>query len=729
MRKIIETGLPLQLLQWEAGKEKGRKGHPGSLHTWWKRSPVLSSRYLLRTLLEDMSDDGTGIMGKEMPHVAEMDISYSYGKKLPVICDPFAGYGGLVLAAQELGLPVKAGDINPVAVLLTKAVAEIPALFKDRKAVNPGHQAIFYTGMAGLAEDVSYYGRRLEKAAFHELSALYPPVNGANGIKEEPFSYVWVRTMTCPNPACSCEMPLASSFILSQTKNKEFWAEPVYEKGNLHFKIHQGLCPKEKRTNKHGSRGSKFICPHCGMITTDDNVVDAGHRGELRCHLMAVAAQTEEGRIFLAPDEDQLQAAENAKPGHIPQGRIPDNARWFSPPRFGFKEFSDVYLPRQLCLMETFCRLISSIVKEAQEDGRKAGMEPGKALDEGGQGYIAYGQAIGVYLSLIISKMADYQSACCSWDHRSGNIRSTFTRQAMPMTWVIGEGNPFSTPIGHFQSLLKNTVDTILHLKGNGRTEVRQEDALTASFPQNAVLFTEIPYYDHVGYADLSDYFYLWLKECLKDIYPHLFSAKETEKNELSSIPEHYGGDGKKAIDAYQRGLGQLFSHFYPYTSTEYPSLVFYECQKLDLNFQKDGELPPLGHLLDSIMKAGFMITALWPLESFRTGQPVQSVRCAVVFRKREKGGPVTTRRGFIAALYRELSDLLRRALIGDYAKEDFLLIALGMGLQIFTSFQSVLNADGTRMSLQEVFPIIDGQHIMNFVVHNMANETGEESL
>ncbi|EHO62177.1 DUF1156 domain-containing protein [Dialister succinatiphilus] len=783
MKKVIETTIPLQELNRSAMTEKTKKNHPRNMHPWWKRSPVYSSAALLAALLWDAPSDEERIeavqqdlihlaWGKDYDFWPENEVMYSdrehadgfrdgrychdeFDEKIldkwypgdtyrdswewggiqptliheerPIICDPFCGYGGLELAADKLALSVKAGDLNPVAALLTRAVLELPRFCADWDPINPGIQSDFEAIIGDAGDDLLYYGERLKEKVYKKMASFYPDIALPDGTKAPAYAYVWVRTMKCPNPACGYEMPMAGSFILSEQKGKEFWAEPVWEEGKLHFHVHRGLCPEDKKTNKHGSRGARFICPHCGAITTDQSVIEAGQKGQLHYRMMAVAAETKESRIFVEPDEAQLRAAKARKTKDVPEGRIPDNSRWFSTPRFGMKNFSDLYLPRQMYLLESMCSLLPDVIREIQKDVDHAlgNTTPDtRSLEEGGTGSTAYSQALGVYLGLAISYLSDYQSTCCSWDHRKGYLRSSITRNALPMTWVIGEGNPFSTVSGNFDSLVKKIApgfyysfvgirvkegDTCKTLYPN-KIEVKQVNALQISFPKDSVLFTELPYYDHIGYADLSDYYYIWLRKCLKDIYPELFSEKETPKDELSSIPEHYGGNREKALAAYRNGLTQLFTHFYPSASTEYPSLVFFE-------YQEDEEAPnaenkkaglsPFGYLLKSIMNSGFMITALWPIRTARAGVAGKSIRTAVVFRKGGEKRPAASKRDFIAALKRELPDILGKAYEGTDDEKDRYIVGLGMGLQIFTSFRSVLNADGSTMTLEEALPIL----------------------
>lgn len=725
MKKIIETRLPVHILTQSAIGDKVKKGHPGNLHPWWNRSPIDSSAALLAAALEDTPQEET-----QWRTVLERLGQIASGGKVQipapsnglVVCDPFAGFGGLVMAAQKLGLPVIASDLNPVAVTLTKAAAEIPAEFGHHQPVNPDASALLTEGTEGLEADVAYYGKKLGERVRTLLENQYPLVNLPGEQQPLPvFAWIWVRTMECPNPACGCEMPLASSFVLTRTKGKEYWAEPVPEGKKLTFQIHQGICPHGKGTNKHGSKGARFICPHCGSITQDEEVIRAGKDGHLGIQLMAVGVQTQRGRVFLAPDAVQKQAAAYVRTEEEALGTIPNNARWFAPPRFGITQFSQLFTLRQKCFLDTLCEQLPVICKEAELDALKKQMaDDGVPLAEKGKGALAYSQAIGVYLSLLISKLADFHAAFCTWDNRNGNIRSVFNRQALPMAWVFGEGNPFiSGPIGNFSTVLKNMTDAISGLSGSRPAKAFQADALDVSFPEDSILFTELPYFDNVGYGELSDYFYGWLKKGLEPIYPTLFQHQSAPKEEICSIPEHFAGNAAAAAEKYKEQIRTIFAHFYPHASKEYPSVVFFAYRESDRENAFD-------FLLQGIIDAGFSITGLWPVRTNISKKKGELVRVAIIFRRRETGGVIETRRGFINGLKHRLPALLDMAYEENLQEDEKQIIGLGMGLQIAGEFQKVLNADGTLLSLSDALNII-GQEVRDYCHTHAAEKQKEE--
>ncbi|MCD7717396.1 MAG: DUF1156 domain-containing protein [Lachnospiraceae bacterium] len=738
-RKIIETALPLKALSVSAMGDKAHKGHPGNMHLWWNRSPVDSSAALLAA---DILDDPADEEDEKRKQISAELCQIAGGKgnlsavqnleKPPVVCDPFSGFGGLTIAAQKVGLQVQAGDLNAVACLLTKAAAEIPARFLNEKAVHPDAENKFYFGAEGLAADVAHYGKWLRDAVEYKMKDEYPPVQ-IPGTKEEApaYAWIWVRTMKCPNPACGCRMPLAGSYVLSKTAGHEYWAEPEILDKKIRFQIHQGICPKEKETNKHGSAGAKFQCPVCGEITKDEFVKKTGKEGGLEIQLMAVCVQTKDGRMYVEPDQRQMDAAKTLLPDELPIGSLPNNTRWFSPPGFGLTEYTDLYTPRQLLLMTTLCDLLPEVMSQVSEDAIAAGMTEDKVpLSEGGTGAYAYGQAVGVYLALVIGKLANFQSSICTWDNRKGNIRAAFTRQAIPMAWVFGEGNPFSTVTGNFNTMLQNVVESVAGLSAAVPAKVEQANAVTMEFPKDSVLFTELPYYDNVGYADLSDYFYIWLRRCLKNVYPQLFEKVVTSKEELSSIPEHFDGDSAEAVREYQNGIRRMLQNFHQAAAEEYPSVLFFEYSKQDEEaIRSDGKMEkmtPFEQLLDSMIQAGFMVTGVWPVRTEKANPRFDSVRIAVVFRKKKEDAQGATRRGFINTMKRELPGMLDISFSEDIEDEDKPIAGLGSGLSIFTGYKKVINADGSDMSIHDALCLIH-QEIRDYLDVHAADAQTEE--
>ena len=718
MDKYIETALPLTEINDAAIREKaGKRGHPANLHMWWGRSPEASSLAALAASVLDYSEETRSEDMELLSKIAQGDEEaiaafrnrLSHHGDLPAVWDPFSGFGGIPLAAQKLGLRAKANDLNPVAAILTKAAVDIPTQFAGLPPVHPGKpKRTAYSGAQGLAEDVQFYGEWLENQALKLLSDAYPQTESG----EIPFAWIWVRTVKCPNPACNCRIPLGSSYILSKSKSAAYWAEPVVENGELRFEIHEGDCPEDRESNKVGGSGARFRCPVCGEITTDEYIKKMGAAHALGAQMLAVVTNTGGKKGFLTPSEMQKAAAEVEMPEEIPAGSIPTNAHWFSPPGFGITEYADLFTPRQMLMLCTFSNLVRKAQDMAASGALAAGMsETGGSLEAGGTGAFAYGQAIGVYLAFVVDKMADYNSSMCSWRTAGGNLRSTFGRQAIPMVWTFAEGNPFSSVSGNFKASLGAVAESVARLGCGSAAVVSQGNALTMEHPQNVMVCTELPYYRDIGYADLSDFFYIWLRRSLKETYPQMFLSMATPKEELSTVSTYYGVPKEDAEEKYRAGMKILCEKLYASSMEEYPALLFYCFRKNDLECMKHGgtDSAPSAweFLLDSLLTAGFRINAVWPMRLEPVSEKADSTRVLIVARKGTGRRGQITRRGFINSLKRELPERLARIWLGHVQPEDEFLSCLGQGLSVFSAYESVLNADGSVMSVHDALQVI----------------------
>ena len=718
MKTKIEGALPLRLINQSAISERARKEHPGNMHLWWNRSPIDSSKELLTAAMSP--DQGTTS--------SNCDVT---------IVDPFSGFGGLAMAAAGTGSSVIAGDLNSVATVLTKAATEIPARFADRHAVSGEAENRFYTGVDGLAEDVLCYGTAIHTELAERLAGNYPDAVRSELDKKAVYAWIWTRTVTCPNPACGCKMPLANSYVLSRMKKREFYVQPEILGKEVSFRVIRGVSASSQHGNKIGSSGAKFQCPSCGEITTDAYIKSMGRKKQLGIQLMAVGYECPDGREYYSPTDEQLKAAAVIVPSELPLGELPNNTRWFSPPLFGLKNYTDLYTTRQLILMTTLCDLVSEIKESVYADAVKAGFpDDGLSLAQGGSGALAYSEAISVYLALVVGKMSNFQSEICTWDNRNGNIRAAFTRQAIPMTWVFAEGNPFSSVTGNYDTMLQDVVRSVRKLPCKLSAKVMQGDGTRFEFPQNSVLFTELPYYDNVGYADLSDYFYIWLRRCLKDVYPDIFEKVVTSKEELTSIPEHYGGDGIVAKEAYEEGIRRLCRNFAKGSSEEYPSLIFFEFGKSDelamsAESLEEQVLSAWENLLDALIQAGFHITAVFPVRTEKPDEHYKTIRVCVVFRKRKEDAPQITRRGFINELKRDLPELLEERFRAEMDDCDKPITGMGCGISFFSQNKKVINADGTNMNVHDALQVIwtiVTEYIQEIVPEEDGSETKEVS-
>lgn len=696
MKKLIETALPLKAIRnANVGEKVGSNGYSGNLHTWWGRTPIASTAVVLKAAMTDCDEYQDGMLSQS---AADQNSQIT-------VFDPFAGFGGIPLAAQRIGQSVISSDLNPVAVMLNKAATEIPARFAGAKPVNGASKSMIYTGAQGLAEDVQFYAEWLLNEGLKRLEGLYPQEQGT-----DVLAWLWTRTVKCPNPACGCTIPLSTTFVLNTKKGQEAWVEPTVQNGEVQFKVHNGICPEGKETNKFSSYGAKFRCPACGEVTTDEYVKKMGTSHQIGNQMMAMITGSSKGRVFLDASEAQILAASVDMPEDVPPGTIPDNAHWFSPPGFGFTEYADLFTPRQMTMLTTFGDLLKEVQDKVASDALAAGMsETGGSLSGGGAGALAYGEAVSVYLAFLVDMLADHHSTICSWNNSGGNIRNTFRRQAIPMTWNYAEGNPFADISGNYNMLLKKLVDAIANLPCGTQSIVTQGDAVTMDFPENVLVCTELPYYKAIGYAHLSDYFYIWMRRSLKAIFPELFSQTVTSKDELSTVSEYYGESPEDAQRRYESQMKIVCEKLYASATTEYPSLIFFEYHKDDdsaIRCDSTDKACSWEVIISNLISAGFVISAVLPMRDKKVSENASTTRVLIVCRKTDERSSGTTRRNFVSVFKREFPDCLNQLLIETDA-EDRRILAMGAGLSMYSKYRKIINADGTEMSVHDALQII----------------------
>ena len=752
-KKLIEVALPLEAINAESAREKSiRHGHPSTLHLWWARRPLAAARAVIwSSLVDDPSEHPEqfpteeeqnkerqrlfAILEKlvkwensnnpEILDAAKSEILRSTGNNPPPLLDPFAGGGAIPLEAQRLGLEAHAHDLNPVAVMINKAMIEIPPKFAGQAPVNPDARtrldtADGWTGAKGLAEDVRYYGEWMKQQAFRKIGHLYPKVEvpaAQGGGEATVIAWIWARTVKCPNPACGCEMPLASSFVLSKKKGKEAWVKPIPAGDRVEFEVQQGKCPKEYESFKVG-RSAVFKCPCCGEITTDAYVKKNGQQHRIGSQLMAVVAEGQHGRIYLSPDEEQKLAANVSKPANYPDGSMPTNPRWFSPPAFGMTEYGDLFTNRQLTALATFSELVSEAQKQAEADAVTAGLPNDHiALSEGGTGARAYGEAVGVYLAFSVDKMVDYHCTICVWHTTRELIANAMRRQAIQMTWDFAEANPTSGLSGSFENMVNWIGKCISNLPSNGIGMVKQFDAQSDCGQRNIMISTDPPYYDNIGYADLSDFFYVWMRQALKQTFPNLFRTMLVPKaEELVATPYRFDGSVEKARDFFEDGMLHTCQQIYQYAREDVPVTIYYAYKQSDTdNGESETKTASTGWetMLSSIIQAGFTITGTWPMRTELTTALKGNINAlassiVLVCRKRPEDAPMITRRNFIAELKRELRPALQKLQRSNIAPVDLAQSAIGPGMGVYSKYSQVLESDGTPMTVRSALQIIN---------------------
>lgn len=735
-KKLIEVALPLEAINAASVREKSiRHGHPSTLHLWWARRPLAAARAVIFSSLvddpsahpeqfpteEDQSAERRRLFdlmeeliiwensnNEDVLNRAKAEILKSTDGNPPALLDPFAGGGSIPLEAQRLGLEAHASDLNPVAIMINKAMIEIPPKFAGQPPVNPSARAGInkgWVGAAGLAKDVRYYGEWMKREAFKRIGHLYPSVRvpkSQGGGEATVIAWIWARTVQCPNPVCGCEMPLASSFVVSKKEGHEAWVEPVTENKKVRFIMQYGKCPARKESNKVG-RGALFKCPACGEVTTDAYVKQKGRAHGIDSHLMAIVAEGQNGRLYLEPNAEHELAARISQPDHYPDGEMPANPRWFSPPAFGMTEYSQLFTNRQLTALTTFSNLVSESHEKVMADG----------------GSEEYAQAVGIYLAFAVDKGANLWSSICGWMNDRGAFRETFARQAIPMVWDYAEANPFSNVGGNVSLFVERCADTLIYLPVSVLPGyARQFDAQSDQGIRNIMVSTDPPYYDNIGYADLSDYFYVWMRQSLKNTYPTLFRTMLVPKiEELVATPFRFGGSVERARNFFEDGMLKTFRQVFTYAREDVPVTIYYAFKQSESEGRDDSkQTSSTGWetMLSAVIQSGFSITGTWPMRTESPGRSIAQGTNALassivlVCRKRPADAPVCTRRDFINVLKRELKPALAQLQASNIAPVDLAQSAIGPGMAVYSQFSKVLEADGAPMSVRSALQIIN---------------------
>ena len=737
-KKLIETTMPVAAINAQTEREKtARGGQPSAVHIWWSRRPLAAAR---STLFASLVDDPAGhpelfptqadqdaererlvkltealaavesAKDVELLKAAQKEILRCTDGPLSAVFDPFAGSGAIPVEAHRLGLSAEAADLNPVAAMITTVVSDIPTRFHDKAPVHPQEAltgSLPLPGAQGFAEDVRFYGEWMRKEALRQIGSMYPSVRRAGeGEELEVSAWIWARTVRCPNPGCDCDIPLSSSYDLARKKGSEAWVEPVVEGGKVSFRMHREPNPSAKGKPKV-AQTAVFKCPACGEITPDAYIKECGTRHEITSQLIAVVADDGQKRLYLEPEPAQETAARVAVPKNIPHGALPVFPRRFSPPLFGLTDYADLFTDRQLVFITTMLKLAREAQEEVERRAAQCGFaDDGIAFADGGRGALAYAQAIRITLMLTVSKLLDRCSNLCSWDASGGgSLRNVFSRAAMPMIWDYAEANPFADSSGSFASALERTCEAIAALPTGGDGHTIVADATMPNGIHNALLSTELPYYDKASYADLADFFYVWLRAGLSDLFPAFFQSEITsKKEELTAFPYRWNGDRQQANAFYAEGLNLAFKNLYASASEDYPSTVAFQ-------YKVGASAGEWEAFVTAICNAGFVITASWPLackyeESIELAQS-RGIAITVVIRKRPQDAPQTTRRAFVAAVKRELPVIVEhiRYRVGIMELRASI---IGQALQIYSRYAKVLDADGTTMQPEMASRIIE---------------------
>ena len=781
-KKLIEVALPLDAINAASKREKSiRHGHPSTLHLWWARRPLAAARAVIFAQMVDDPSANPDLFPTERAQEKERERLFGIIKELvkwenttnetvleqarqeiwqswrracaenaghprakelfnrqvlPAFHDPFAGGGSLPLEAQRLGLEAHASDLNPVAVLINKAMIEIPPKFAGKPPVNPearGEKRLMdqaWRGARGLAEDVHYYGKWMRDEAEKRIGHLYPKVRVTKEVaKERPdlkpyvgreltvIAWLWARTVKSPNPAfAEVDVPLASTFILSKKKGKEAYVEPVIDNGGYRFTVKVGAPPPGTEAGTKLARGANFRCTLSGTPMAGDYIKAEGKAGRMGARLMAIVAEGDRGRVYVTPIPEHEQIPLGiGEPEWRPEGEVPPRLTGGTCVPYGLNEWWKLFADRQLVALNTFSDLVGEARKVIQQDAAAAGLpDDGVPLRDSGTGATAYAEAVGVYLGSLVDQLANHQSTICGWHVNNTQLRNTFARQALPMTWDYAESNPFCGSTGSYHNLWQRQVEGFSAIGVGEPGKAWQADASDGQNMPSVAISTDPPYYDNIGYADLSDFFYVWGRRTLRSSFPDLFATLAVPKaEELVATPYRHGSKDKAEaffLDGMTRAMRRLCHqghHAFPVT-------IYYAFKQSEQRTDRGIASTGWETFLEAVIDAGFSLSGTWPmrteLSNRMIGIDTNALASSIVLvcRPRTADAPTATRREFQEALRTEFPSALADLQRSNIAPVDLAQASIGPGMAVFTRYSQVLNADGSKMSVGEALALIN---------------------
>lgn len=733
-RKLIEVALPLEAINRESAREKSiRQGHPSTLHLWWARRPLAACRAVLfAQLVDDPSshpdkfptkDDQAkerqrlfelierlvmweNVNDESLMREAYAEIASCFEGAPPTILDPFAGGGSIPLEAQRLGLEVDASDLNPVAVLINKVLIEIPPRWSGRPPVHPGaaeSRLGDWPRATGLAEDVRRYGQWIGSEAQKRIGHLYPPPVLSDGSRANVIAWIWARTVSCPNPACGLEMPLVRSWWLGKRKGREAYVIPLISGGRISFTVgHDRAHAPTKDADGTISR-SGATCVGCRTAVPLPYIRSEGKAGRIRFRLLAVTTEGARRRIYVPPTADQELAAEVSTSLDIPDTDLPEAALGFRVQGYGMTRHTDIFTPRQVVMLATLSDLVQEVRAKIQLDSSRAGMG-----DDGN----AYADDLSALLATAIDRVAISGNTLCRWNPVGEKAQHMFGRQTVSMLWDFAETAPFGTATGSWAAAVEMCAQGLQGVPARGRAVVAQRDAATRDYAGSLVV-TDPPYYDNVGYADLSDFFYIWLRRSLGNVLPDIFGTVLTPKSEELVADPFRSGGAEAAEHFFEEGFKKVFARIREETPRDVPIALFYAFKQAESDEQGVASTG-WQTLLEGVIQTGWEVTATWPV---RTEMPTRmrnmesnalASSIVLALRPRLDTARAVTRRAFLGELKERLPAALAHLQQGSIAPVDLAQAAIGPGMAVFSRHSSVVEADGSPMTVRTALALIN---------------------
>lgn len=774
-KKLIEVNIPLQAINVESAKDASlTHGHPSTLHRYWARRPLAACRAVIFASMVDDPSECEDEFPTESDQNAERNRLHSIIKRLviwqnsndenllaearyeiaysvarnneenltnfrkefkndpdavlkylrdhcPAVYDPFCGGGSIPLEAQRLGLRARASDLNPLPVLLNKAMIELPPKFHNQKPVNPDadpmgmftgtgrrRTLVPWKGTAGLADDIRYYGAWMREAAYKEIGHLYPKVQLPDGTAATVVAWLWARTVPCVNPTCGLQMPLMKTFQLSKKKGNEHWIKPIVdrESNTISFVVqtHSDGVPKSGTVGKKGA-----FCIACGSAVKLSYVREQGKADKIKKIMTAIVAEGEHKKLFLSPTETHIQVTQATEPMWRPRGKLPEQARSISVQLYGFTEWHKLFTDRQITALNTFGDLLSEVHNQIIKDGAEE----------------KYAEVLQTYFALAVGRTTDGNSSFTVWNNSGMKIEGVFARQGIPMTWDFAEANPFSSSTQNWMGQVRWIAKTVENLSFSlNNSEVYQADATTTIHATDRpVIVTDPPYYDNIHYADSSDFFYVWLRYMLRDVYPDLFAGMLTPKDEEIVANRYRFGNPTQHFEIL---LGKALVQMRQHCSHKFPSSIFYAYKQREE--EQDGKTSTGWEtMLTAIVNAGFKVVATWPMrteqsKALKTGINALASSVVLVCRSRSDNAPTITRTEFLQELKREMTPALDQLTrIANIRPVDLAQAAIGPGMEIYSRYSKVVRISGEVVPIREVL-----MHINNEITAYHEKETGE---
>lgn len=801
-KKLIEVALPLDAINEASQHEKSvpRRGHPATFHLWWARRPLAAARAVLFAQLVNDPEDlwkcqNPGIdPNKQVKghwtkararlfsiiedlvkwentnnelvlEKAQKEICQSWldvcelnkdhpraellfnSDKMPPLHDPFAGGGTIPLEAKRLGLDAYASDLNPVPVLINKAMIETPSRFADRPPVNPEARNVQsliereWKGTAAIADDVRFYGQWIRDEACKRIGDLYPQVEVTKemlserpdlktyvGQKFTVIGWLWARTVKSPNPAYShVYVPLASTFVLSSKSGKEAYVQPVINGDGYRFTVLVGSPPSDAKAGTSAGKWQAFRCIVSGSPISYDYIRAEGVAGRMSCRLMAVVVEGPKGRLYLTPTAEVEKIAQRASPSWTPSIEINYHPRDIKTQIYGLSTYADLFTSRQLTCLVTF----SDLVQEVREVIRKEALTNGYADDamplrNSGRGALAYAEAISIYLAFALSKQADWCNSLSSYIPAIEGLGHLFSKQAIPMTWDFVESNPLSNSAGNFLNHVEwvSRMIEALPCKDSGRA-IQLNATDSNGYSQNSFFSTDPPYYDNIGYADLSDFFYVWLRRTLRSVFPDdLATITVPKAEELVATPYRHGSK-EIAEKFFLDGMTKVMTNLATYSHPSAPVTIYYAFKQSETKVLQEASIKDTVStgwetFLEAVLRSGLSITGTWPMRTERVARSMSQGKNALassiilVCRPRAKNAGTIDRRSFQRQLNETLPlalDAMTReseGLHSPVAPVDLSQSIIGPGMAIFSRYDAVLEADGNPMTVRTALQLIN---------------------